>query len=257
MKKKTQLDFMINEKIFDIEFKKLKLFNITDKQVHQEIVKLARQSNLSLQSFYKELRNQGISIEKYKAFFKKRIERQSLIKTQISSKIEISDQDVLTEYIKLYPKRKNSNTFQYTLAQILFVASFSSGREGTLERAKRVYNQLSKKPEEFDNLAQKYSEDPNYVKGGFLGLIKEEELMPEVQKIIRPMIVGEISPLIETEKEIRIIKVIDKKLIESLHFKRLKNSLKRKLFERVFEEHLIHWIQRKRSLASIRFNLQF
>ena len=219
--------------------------------------KLAHQANLSLKGFYRELKRQGISIPKYKISFKKRLERQSLIKNQISSKIEISNQDILTEYIKLYPRRKNSNTFQYTLAQILFVPGFSSGKEGALQRAQRVYDKLSKNPEDFDGLAKKYSEDPNYAEGGFLGVLKEEEIMPEVQRIIRPMAIGEISPVIEMKKDIRIIKIIDKKLIESLHFKNLKDSINRKLFEKVFQEHLAHWIQRKRALASIRVNLSF
>ena len=255
--RKTQLDFMINEKIFDIEFKKLKLFSITDKQARQEMSKLARQGNLSLSGFYRELRGQGISIPKYKSFFKKRLERQALIKNQISNKIEISNQDILTEYIKMYPKRKNSSSFQYTLAQILFVPGFSSGKEGALQRAQSVYDKLSKNPEDFRILAKKYSEDPNYVEGGLLGVLKEEEIMPNVRRIIRPMAIGEISPVIEMKKDIRIIKIIDKKLIESLHFKSLKDSINRKLFEKVFQEHLNHWIKRKRILASIRINLSF
>ena len=254
--KKAQLDFMLNEKILDIEFKSLK-FKISPEKAHQEMRQFARQGNLSLKAFYKELTKQNISISQYKDFFKKKLERQALIQNQVSSKIEISGQDILTEYIKLYPKRKNSNAFQYTLAQILFVPGFSSGQQGALERAQKVHDQLSKTPENFQALAQKYSEDIHYAQGGFLGILKAEEMMPEIHNVIRSMAIGEISPIINLKKDVRIIKIIDKKLIESLHFKSVKNFIEKKLFEEVFQQHLNHWIQKKRTLASIRINQPF
>ena len=112
------MDYLINEKLFDAEIKRLNL-SVTSERVQQEIKDMGKRNNMSAQDVLNAVKAQGIAISEYQDFLKNKIERQSLVETEIVSKLRITDDDALAEYIKKHPESKRT-VHEFSVAHIFF-----------------------------------------------------------------------------------------------------------------------------------------
>ncbi|RYZ92060.1 MAG: survival protein SurA, partial [Proteobacteria bacterium] len=116
--RKVQLDYLINDKILESEVKRLN-HTVTMERVDQEIKDMAKKNNVGTAEVLAAFNAQGISTTEYQAFLKSKIEKQSLIEAEVISKLRISDDDALAEYLKKNPSRK-STVNEFTVAHIFF-----------------------------------------------------------------------------------------------------------------------------------------
>jgi peptidyl-prolyl cis-trans isomerase SurA len=248
--RRLQLDFLINEKVVDSEVKRLNL-SVTIERVEQEIREIAKRNNVSRNEMLEALKGQGVSVADYQDFIKKRIERQSLIEGEISSKIRITDEDILGEYLRSTPQADKSS-FEYTVAHILFLPS-KGGQEAALQRANKVLEKL-KAGESFEVLAQQYSEDPGLSSGGLLGKFKSGEFSKELEDAVQGLKPGETSSIVRSRAGFHIVKLLNKTLITDPNFEAAKEKIRAQLFEKAFKQQLALWLQQKKEEAFLKIN---
>lgn len=164
--RKAQLEYLINEKILASEIKRLNL-SVTNDRVESELKDMAKRNNVSEAELMNILKGQGIAIADYKLFMKEKIEKQSLFDTEIISKLRISDEDAMNEYLKANPNNKPSID-EFSVAHIFFSPK-KGGAEAAYGRAETVLGKL-RNGENFDTLAEQFSEDPNFSTGETLAL---------------------------------------------------------------------------------------
>ena len=116
--RKAQLQYLINERLVTSEIKRLNL-TVTNDRVDQDLKDKAKQNNISQAELLAAIKAQGVSEAEYRAFLKERIEKQSLMDTEIVSKLRISDDDALNEYLKQNPSSKSSIN-EFSVAHIFF-----------------------------------------------------------------------------------------------------------------------------------------
>ena len=211
-----------------------------------------KKNDLTKEQLKRELKRDGKSITEYKGFIKTRIERQRLIEKVISSQIKISDEEILQEYLKENPKAQNQ-VFEYSLSHIFFSPRKKGGHQAAIDRATIALEKL-KSGAKFESIAKKYSEDPNFSPGGFLGTAKAGEFNKSVAKAISSLKVGEYSKVVKTPAGYSILKINNKKMTENSHFSKAKRGIQRKLAEKTFRNQFQLWLEEKRRLAFIRIN---
>jgi len=248
--KSDQLDYMINERLLSSEIKRLNL-SVTLERVDQEIKDIAKKNGMSKSDLLSNIKSQGVSVSEYQDFVKTRIERQSLVETEITSKIRVSDEDVLAHYMKTYPN-SNSGIYEYALSHIYFNPK-KGGTESALERAQIVLKKL-RSGESFEVLAEQHSEDTNFATGGALGTFKAGELTKEMETSVAKLNAGEFSDIIKIKDGFRIVKVNTKKIVSDPRFEKEKEKIRAQLFEKSFQKHFKNWLETKKEESFVKIN---
>lgn len=130
---------------------------------------------------------------------------------------------------------------EYTLSQILIQPRSSDGTADALEKARRVMAEL-KHGEKFEDLALQYSDGPNASRGGRLGLVRQGELLPAIERAIAPLVPGGISDLIESPEGFHIIRVDEKKPKQFRPFEEVKFEIQGLVFQQKSEDVFQSWL---------------
>ncbi|MFV8256943.1 peptidylprolyl isomerase [Bdellovibrio bacteriovorus] len=248
--RKAQLDYLINEKILQSEIKRLNL-TVTNDRVESELKEMARKNQVSEAELAKVIQQQGVSMDDYRRFLKDSIEKRSLMDAEIISKLRISDEDALNEYLKTNPNNRPSID-EFSVSHIFFNPK-KGGAEASIKRAETVLGKL-RSGENFENLAQQFSEDPNFSTGGALGTFKSGDFLPEIEEAISSLKVNETTPIVKSRMGFHIVKLTGKKLTTDPKFERAKDKIKAQLLENSFKRQLKNWLQSKRDESFIRIN---
>ncbi|MEW6040859.1 MAG: peptidylprolyl isomerase [Elusimicrobiota bacterium] len=277
--KKKVLDQMIDDRLI-IQEAKAKKTRVTKRELDNGIAKVKSRFE-SDDEFQTELRKEGITEEK----FQKRIEEQlmamQLIDAEVKSKIEIPEDD---EAKKVYDNLKlvidskpaegiteEEKKDMETLAKIarksfgelirarhiLIRSSKDDAMKDQIEAKKRLgeIQQKINAGEDFEELAQKYSQDPgSRERGGDLGYFSRGDMVPEFENAAFALNVGQISDIIRTEYGYHLIKIEEKKAAQKITFELLKNDLKDYIRQKKAEKKYSLWLKTLRGKASIKTN---
>lgn len=173
------------------------------------------------EEFEKKVAERHMTVDDLRAQIRRELTVNKLINKEITSKINITDSDVAAFY------NANKESFnlaepQVHLAQIL-VSPFPNQPVRNLKNSKAqtdgeaqtkikdIGARLSR-GEDFGQLAQNYSEDPETApNGGDMGFVPQsslEKASPELRKLVDSLSPGTFSPPVRTQDGYRILKVI-------------------------------------------------
>lgn len=248
--REVQIRYLINEEIVDSEIKRLNL-TVTMDRADLEIKDIAKRNGVSYEELLRAVKSEGISTADYQNFIKTRIERQNLIESEIVSKIRITDEEALSEYLRANKEGKALGV-EYSLAHIFFNPK-KGGSEAALLRAKNVLDKLTG-GEAFELLAEQNSEDKNFASGGLWGSFKSGELLPEMETALQSRKVGEYTGPLQSKAGYHIVKILEKKVVSDSGFEKEKDRIKSRLLEANMKRQFKIWLQSRYEEASIRIN---
>lgn len=244
------LQTMINERLIDSDVKRQNL-QVPIEKVEQEIRSIASRNQMTRDQLRDALKQRGVNFSQYQDFIKTGLERQSLIQKSVTSRIKITEADVLNLYAQ-----RNSGTsgqaYEYTLAHALFLKE-KGGAQAARGRAEQFAKRL-RDGGNFEKLVGEMSEDPNFETGGLLGTFKTGEFLKELEAAARPLNPGQISGIVETKTGFHILKVLNKKLVPDPKFEQEKEKLQQVLYEQAYKRQLQSWLEQLRIDAFIRIN---
>ncbi len=248
--KNALLSHLIDERILDSEVKR-KNMEVTIERVEQEIRSIAKSNDISRQQLQSALAAKGVSLSQYQDFIKTTLERQSLIEREVSSRVRISDEDVSSYYIaKKGPAAGQS--FEYDLSHILFTFK-NGGEDAALNRAKGVEERL-RNGQSFDKLAEQFSEDPSFSKGGAFGVFTAGEMVKELEGVVRKMSPGEFSGIVKSPMGFQIFRLNKKTLISDPKFEAEKEDIRKVLYGDAMKRQFRLWLNQKRDESFIKIN---
>ncbi len=246
--RELQLEYLLNEKLLDSEVKRLNLTASPDR-IDQEINQMAQRYRTTRDEIMKAAKaDMGFTTEEYRRFLKTQIERQSLIETEVSRTVHVSDEEVYAEYKKRNPHHKRIIS-EVTLAHIFFNPK-KGGLSKARERAEQALARI-RRGDTFEVVAEQTSEDPQFANNGLLGTFKSGELVPEFEKSIADLKVGGVSDIVQSKQGIHILKVLDEKAVKDSEFEQQKEKLRAMMMERSFEKQFRSWLSQKREEATI------
>jgi peptidyl-prolyl cis-trans isomerase SurA len=244
------LQKMIEERVIDSDVKKENL-SIPIERVEQEIRSIAKRNNVSRDDLKAALKERGIDFAQYQDFIKTGLERQSLIEKEVTGKIKISEDDVLSTYSARHNDAPDQ-AYEYTLAHIYFLSQ-RGGEAAAESRAKEVLKKLSEGAN-FEKLAADASEDPAFEAGGLLGAFKSGELNSELETEVKKLTVGQITGVLPTRGGFHIVKVNKKKFITDPRTEKERDEIRADLYTKSYKKQFQSWLDQLRQDAFVRIN---
>ena len=175
------------------------------------------------EEFQKQLNARKMTQEDLKTQLRRDLSVQKLFNKEITSQISITDKDITDFY------NANKNSFnlaepQVHMSQILVTSTADPNvrnlkndkAQNDTQARKKVENLYAriKQGEDFAQIAQNYSEDPNSAQsGGDLGFVTEsslEKANAELRKMVMALRPGEVTNIFHSGEGYRILKVISR-----------------------------------------------
>jgi len=196
---------MIEDEIVMRRAEKLGLL-ATDDEVDRKYNEI--KSPFSQEEFDKRLQEKKITVADFKRDIRRSITVEKVLNKEVSSKINITDQDI-TSYYNAHKGEFNLIEPQYHLAQIMVTPSPNPQAHNQNDKAQNegdarkkiqmIANRLDS-GDDFATLAMKYSEDPETSgNGGDLGTVPESGLKgtdPATRETVLKLKPGQYSPII-------------------------------------------------------------
>jgi peptidyl-prolyl cis-trans isomerase SurA len=193
----------------------------TDADVESRFAEL--KAPYTQEEFQRQLASTKMTLEDMKVQLKSDLSVKKLFNKEITSHISISDHDV-TDFYNANKSSFNFPEAQIHLAQILVtpnpdpnVRNLKSDKAQNEEQARKKIDMLVtrlKQGEDYAQLAQNFSEDPQSApNGGDLGFVPEsalEKANPDLRKAIQAASPGQITSVVRTAEGYRVFKILSK-----------------------------------------------
>lgn len=175
-----------------------------------------------------------------------------VVDREVRSGIMVAD----SEMKRYYQEHKERFAYpeEYQLSQILLKARSQSEMPESLARAKDILAAL-RKGGSFEELALQYSEGMNAGRGGKLGLVRQGELHPQIERAIASLPVGDISDISETSEGLHIIRVDEKTPKQFRPFEEVKLEIQGLVFQQKSEDLYQSWLAdlKNKSYIEVKF----
>lgn len=183
---------------------------VDDTQLDQAIQRIAANNNLSMSEFREALRKDGLEFAKFREDIRDEMTIARVREREVENKIVISDGEV-----DLYMQGESGNaaTEEYEVAHILLRAPESASPEqiATLKaKADQVFERAAK-GENFSQLAAAYSDAPDGLQGGSLGVRPLERLPSIFAEVVVNLKVGDVAPVLRSPNGFHIVKLLGKR----------------------------------------------
>lgn len=139
---------------------------------------------------------------------------------------------------------------EYTLSQILIQPRAADSAAEALEKARIVMAEL-KRGEKFEDAALRYSDGLNSSRGGRLGLVRQGELLPAIERAVAPLVPGGISEIIETSEGYHIVRVEERTPKQFRPFEEVKFEIQGLVFQQKSEDVFQSWLVNLKNKAYI------
>jgi peptidyl-prolyl cis-trans isomerase C len=163
----------------------------------------------------------------------------ALVQEEIGAKIKVEEKDV-REYFDAHPEEFSGDTVHL---RHIVVASEGEAREIQARLAKN---------ESFEELAKKVSRDTNSgPKGGDLGSLGREQMLPDFAKAAFALKVNEVSDVVRTPFGFHLVKLVNRKQGQPLAFEQVKAQLQRRLLDERQAQRFQAWVKELEGGAKI------
>jgi len=242
------LDDLIDQKIALEKIKELEI-TVSSQEVDRAIERVKEDNQLTQEDLIAQLKERGISYEKYKESIKNELERIRLINYEVKSKILIREEDI-KEY---YHQHKDEFTSEgkVRLALIYLKQNDPADKneaQSLYQKAQEILSMI-KGGEDFSKLAKRFSKGPGASEGGDLGVFKITELNPEMAEIVKDLSTGDVSEPIIRPDGIRIIKVEEKDEEGVKSFEQVRNAIESIIYRKKLNKKYSAWIKELRKKA--------
>ena len=144
---------------------------------------------------------------------------------------------------------------EYTLSQILIRPRSPDNTAEAREKVREVIARL-KQGESFEDLALRFSDGPNASQGGHLGLVRQGELLPGIERTIATLVPGGISDVIETPEGFHIVRLEDKKPKQYRPYEQVRAEIQGLVFQQKMEDVFQAWLENLKNKAYIEIKFE-
>ena len=216
------------ERRLQLQEAKVRGIDVSDQEVKQAVEQMKRQGETLDVSDPLNARNVRDQLTLLK-----------VVDREVRSGVMVGDSDMKRYY------QEHRDRFalpeEYTLSQVLIQPRSADDIADALTKARKIMAEL-KHGEKFEDLALQYSDGPNASRGGRLGLVRQGELMPAIERAIAPLLPGGISDIIESSEGLHIIRVDEKKPKQFRPFEEVKFEIQGLVFQQKSEDVFQSWL---------------
>ncbi|MBW1999163.1 MAG: peptidyl-prolyl cis-trans isomerase [Deltaproteobacteria bacterium] len=240
------LELLIDEKITQKKIHELGI-RISKGRIDSTIERIKEENGWTQEDLVKMLKEQGLTLEKYREEIKKGLERVELINREVKSRIVIREEEI-RKYYEDHKDRFRADE-RVHLAGIFLIARSPDDREEMQElekKGKRILLEL-RNGGDFASMAKMYSQGPGADKGGDLGKFRLDELDPALGEALRDLREGEYSKLIRRPNGFQIFRLLKREGGQYRPFEEVRDAVYRVLYNQEVDHLYSAWIKELRS----------
>lgn len=204
-------------------------------------------------AFQKAIQDAGETLSDFRERFKKQLLAWHVAddkRTQLQSQAVISEAELAQYYqdhIDEFQKPERVKLYR------IFIAAENNpeARGKAVARLEALREELGLGAD-FSQLAKTHSEGPAKDQGGFVGWIGRDELIPALEEVAFALNPGDISPIIETEFGVMLLKVEEKVEAGLAPFEEVRTELEPALRNSQAEERYQKWMAELRKRSRVR-----
>jgi peptidyl-prolyl cis-trans isomerase SurA len=235
------LTSMIERKL-QLQEAKVRGIAVTDEEVQQAI---------------RQMKQQGKAVDETNpADMKSAREQLTLLRIvdrEVRSAVMVADSD-MKRYFQEHQDRFALSE-EYTLSQILIKPRSPDDTAEAREKVREVVARL-KQGEPFGDVALRFSDGPNASQGGYLGLVRQGELLPEIERTTATLVPGGISDVVQTSEGFHIVRLEDKKPKQFRPYEQVRNEIQRLVFQQKSEDTFQGWLANLKNKAYIEIKFE-
>ena len=235
------LTSMIERKL-QLQEAKTRSITVTDQEIQQMI---------------RQMKQQGETIDESNPADMKRVREQltllKLVDRDVRSAVMVADSDMKRYFQEHHDRFALSE--EYTLSQILIKPRSPEDTADAREKVREVMTRL-KQGESFADMALRFSDGPNASHGGNLGLVRQGELLPEIERTVATLVPGGISDVIETSEGFHIMRLEDKTPRQFRPYAQVSNEIQGLVFQQKSEDAFQTWLTNLKNKAYIEIKFE-
>ncbi|MFH1360131.1 MAG: peptidyl-prolyl cis-trans isomerase [Candidatus Omnitrophota bacterium] len=233
------LNKLIEEKLL-IDAANAKGMEIRDKAIEDKINEVKSQYP-SEKVFLDALTSEGLTLGDVKEKIANDLKIKFIIEREVKSKIFVNPQDVTDHY------EKNISLFQkperIELDSIGIKLDIDN-KGAAQKKAEEAHARLLA-GEDFAQVAKEFSEIPN------IGVVARGQMLQNIEDIIYKLKPGDISPVIQTDSALLIVKVVRKFPQEVAPLEDVREKIYQAIFQDKYHQRLMAWLQELKQSAYI------
>jgi parvulin-like peptidyl-prolyl isomerase len=246
------LEDMIKEKLLEERAKEMAV-SATDEEIDAAVARVKAQYNLSTdQEFENALAQTGLTKDELRRQMRENITLQKVIGREVASRIDQSDDALRLEYErqkeKLYALPETAKVSEIVLK---FSSSDPADRQQTAQRAEELRQRIAQGAP-FADLAKEFSQGTTKDRGGDLGAVQKGELVESLDAGIFVNPPTEFPPPVVTADSIHLFRVTDRKAAGYRPFAEVKEDLKKRISDDLYEKRFTEYMQHLRREAYVK-----
>lgn len=188
------------------------------------------------------------SLPQSKEFLHEELMMRRLMDFEIRRGIMVSPEELRAYYTER--QQQFTSPPEYHLRQILLLPKLDDTMETLKIRADILLSQLNEGVD-FVKLAEEFSDGPESLKGGDLGFLRKDELLAPLRSALETLKPGEVSPAIETELGVHILRLEGNKAGTLQPFDDVKGFIENQLYQQKTQHALDAWLASLKDKAYI------
>jgi len=205
-----------------------------------ERIEKMRKKYGSEQDLVNALIKEGATITDLRNKIRNQLKIKFIVDHEVKSNIYVNPQEVTNYYDKHKSQFMDNDRVNL---QSIFIA-YNDDKPGALMKAVDVFKYAAAE-NDFNTLVEVFSNAPS------VGIVERGQFLPELEKVVFDLKIGEISPMIELNNGIYIFKSIGKIDAQSSPLQAVKDKIYDKIFMDKFKGQFMTWLDGLKSDAYI------
>ncbi|MBP0130379.1 MAG: peptidylprolyl isomerase [Nitrospira sp.] len=226
-------------------------------QLQEAKVKGIEVSGQEVRQTLQQMKQQGETIDETNPANLKNIQEQlillKVVDKEVRSGVMVADSDI-KRYFQGHHDRF-ALPEEYTISQILLRPRSPDDTFDAKAKAADI-TALLKRGEPFEDLALQFSDGPNASRGGRLGLVRQGELLPGIERAIAKLVPGGISDTIETSEGFHIVRLEDKQPKQFRSYEAVRGEIQGLVFQQKSEDVFQAWLEELKNKAYIEIKFE-
>lgn len=208
--RKQILERLISDAL-QLEFAAQTGVRIDDNQLDRTVERIAEQNQLSLSEFSSALAADGVSMRKFRSDIKSEITIARLRDREIESRVTVTESEI--DNLLTSQAARNENSDEYEISHILIRTPEDASPEAIAEAKLKAENAAAELTlgASFAQISASASDAPNALEGGALGWKNSTQIPALFADALKPMQVGDISPILRSPNGFHILKLTNKR----------------------------------------------
>lgn len=245
------LDRLIGEKIFAREVARLGI-RVRAEELDAFIQRIRESNGLSEDAFVARLSQRGLSMAEYREQLKLDILRRRLISHSVKDRVVISDAKIDEYYQTHMAAISSMGGVRFRAIFIMVPPDTPPAAEEALRKKADKLRQEVVDGADFAEMAKKHSQGPGKDRGGELGPLKADDLLPAMRQALAVMKEGDLSPVVEIPGGFVFMKMMGRSGKSSLPTAEVREQIRQKLEKEAFEARYRQWLQELRAKTYVR-----